>query len=623
MSRLRTRIAKRALLVVLWVAMAALVVISCQQPTPPPPPTQPIGEGDTIAYDPDRTGEVHSFTLPGPGAEPFTITYEEIDGLAIVQGDMIVGTAEEYATLADADEITMQASYLTRRLCWTFLGIEIHCENYRWPNAVVPYVFANDWDDPSIAGDENATMRTAIRDAMDDIEAVSAVRFVPRSGQNDYVRFRDGSGCSATVGHQGGDQNVNLNFACRNEWVVAHEILHMLGFNHEQARHDRGTFVQINWDNIINDKKHNFEIADYSYDYRPYDYDSLMHYGTHDFCKAAAGGGCVGPTITTIPAGTAIGQRSHLSTSDIAALNLLYPGEPPTLDIVSPSPGASYSRRASNIYFEADVEDPEDMDVTVTWTSNVSGLLATGNPVTVNTGDMEYGAHTITARGEDPQGHVVTDTVSVTITNDPPTVDLYHPIAGDFCVNESITFRATVIDLNELGATLPNASVAWRVGSASPFAYGKVVTRSFTSPGDVQVIVKATDEVGAYAEDWVYLGIDPCTNLPPSVAITTPSSDIDKVYDGFDEGRGQWYADVQLVGNATDPEDGTLTGASLVWTTDQSGLQNAVLGTGTSLTVRLYSNECTGVTHTITLSATDSSGNTRTAVVRIRIWTLC
>lgn len=623
MSRLRTRIAKGALLVVLWVAMAALVVISCQQPTPPPPPTQPIGEGDTIAYDPDRTGEVHSFTLPGPGAEPFTITYEEIDGLAIVQGDMIVGTAEEYATLADADEITMQASYLTRRLCWTFLGIEIHCENYRWPNAVVPYVFANDWDDPSIAGDENATMRTAIRDAMDDIEAVSAVRFVPRSGQNDYVRFRDGSGCSATVGHQGGDQNVNLNFACRNEWVVAHEILHMLGFNHEQARHDRGTFVQINWDNIINDKKHNFEIADYSYDYRPYDYDSLMHYGTHDFCKAAAGGGCVGPTITTIPAGTAIGQRSHLSTSDIAALNLLYPGEPPTLDIVSPSPGASYSRRASNIYFEADVEDPEDMDVTVTWTSNVSGLLATGNPVTVNTGDMEYGAHTITARGEDPQGHVVTDTVSVTITNDPPTVDLYHPIAGDFCVNESITFRATVIDLNELGATLPNASVAWRVGSASPFAYGKVVTRSFTSPGDVQVIVKATDEVGAYAEDWVYLGIDPCTNLPPSVAITTPSSDIDKVYDGFDEGRGQWYADVQLVGNATDPEDGTLTGASLVWTTDQSGLQNAVLGTGTSLTVRLYSNECTGVTHTITLSATDSSGNTRTAVVRIRIWTLC
>lgn len=623
MSRLRTRIAKGALLVVLWVAMAALVVISCQQPTPPPPPTQPIGEGDTIAYDPDRTGEVHSFTLPGPGAEPFTITYEEIDGLAIVQGDMIVGTAEEYATLADADEITMQASYLTRRLCWTFLGIEIHCENYRWPNAVVPYVFANDWDDPSIAGDENATMRTAIRDAMDDIEAVSAVRFVPRSGQNDYVRFRDGSGCSATVGHQGGDQNVNLNFACRNEWVVAHEILHMLGFNHEQARHDRGTFVQINWDNIINDKKHNFEIADYSYDYRPYDYDSLMHYGTHDFCKAAAGGGCVGPTITTIPAGTAIGQRSHLSTSDIAALNLLYPGEPPTLDIVSPSPGASYSRRASNIYFEADVEDPEDIDVTVTWTSNVSGLLATGNPVTVNTGDMEYGAHTITARGEDPQGHVVTDTVSVTITNDPPTVDLYHPIAGDFCVNESITFRATVIDLNELGATLPNASVAWRVGSASPFAYGKVVTRSFTSPGDVQVIVKATDEVGAYAEDWVYLGIDPCTDLPPSVAITTPSSDIDKVYDGFDEGRGQWYADVQLVGNATDPEDGTLTGASLVWTTDQSGLQNAVLGTGTSLTVRLYSNECTGVTHTITLSATDSSGNTRTAVVRIRIWTLC
>lgn len=625
MRRLRTRFARSAALVAMWAALAALIVISCQQAPPPIPPVDEIGEGDTIAYDPTRTGEVHSFTLSGPGGDPFTITYEEIDGLAIVQGDMIVGTAEEYATLSEADEITMESTYLTRRLCWTFLGIEIHCENYRWPNALVPYVFANDWDDPSVAGDENATMRTAIRNAMDDIEDVAAVRFVERSGQGDYVRFRDGTGCSATVGHQGGDQNINLNFACRNEWVIAHEILHMLGFNHEQSRHDRGTFVQINWDNIVSDKKHNFEVADYSYDFGSYDYDSLMHYGTHDFCKTNASGSCVGPTITTIPAGTAIGQRSHLSTTDIDALDHIYPGEPPTISIVSPTPGEWFSRRSSNIYFDADVVDPEGMDVDVTWTSNVSGVLATGTPVTVNTGDMEYGMHTITARAVDPQGLEASASVYVTIVNDPPTVDLFFPIAGDFCVNETITFRATVIDLNELGATLPNSSVAWHVagGSPYPFAYGKTVTHAFGSAGDYQVVVRATDPLDAYDEDWVYLGIDPCTNLPPTVAITTPSSDIDVVYGGFDSGRGQWYADVNLVGTATDPEDGSLTGNSLTWTTNQTDLQSAVLGHGTSLTARLYSNVCEGVTHTITLSATDSNGNTRTAVVRIFIWDLC
>ena len=184
-------------------------------------------------------------------------------------------------------------------MCWTFLGIELHCEHYRWPNATVPYTFANDWDDPAIVGDENAAMRTTILAAMDEIEAVSAVRFVARTGQDDYVRFRDGSGCSATVGHQGGDQNVNLNVACNHTWIVTHEILHALGFNHEQSRDDRGGFVQINWANIIDDKEHNFEIADYSWDLGGYDFDSVMHYGAIDFCRR------------TRPEAAASARRSH------------------------------------------------------------------------------------------------------------------------------------------------------------------------------------------------------------------------------------------------------------------------------------------------------------------------
>jgi hypothetical protein len=47
------------------------------------------------------------------------------------------------------------------------------------------------------------------------------------------------------------------------------------------------------------------------------------------------------------------------------------------------------------------------------------------------------------------------------------------------------------------------------------------------------------------------------------------------------------------------------------------------LGTGSSLTARLYSNACEGAQHTITLTATDSSGHVRTAIVRVFIWTLC
>lgn len=71
-----------------------------------------------------------------------------------------------------------------------------------------------------------------------------------------------------------------------------------------------------------------------------------------------------------------------------------------------------------------------------------------------------------------------------------------------------------------------------------------------------------------------------------------------------------WYTDVQLTGSAVDPEDGTLSGSTLLWTTDRSDLQDAALGTGSSITTRLYSDVCTGVWHEITLSATDSGGET-------------
>jgi hypothetical protein len=115
---------------------------------------------------------------------------------------------------------------------------------------------------------------------------------------------------------------------------------------------------------------------------------------------------------------------------------------------------------------------------------------------------------------------------------------------------------------------------------------------------------------------------------PPEVTITNPgtdsgTSDTQYAYDGSDEALGLWYKDVVLQGSAIDPEDGALSGSSLVWTTDRQDVQDPFLGTGTNVTVRLYSNQCTGVWHEITLTATDSHGNTSRAVRRIFIWTLC
>ncbi len=125
------------------------------------------------------------------------------------------------------------------------------------------------------------------------------------------------------------------------------------------------------------------------------------------------------------------------------------------------------------------------------------------------------------------------------------------------------------------------------------------------------------------------------TNQPPTARITQPATDSgigdpEYQYDGSDSFGA--YTDVTLQGSATDPEESTLSGSSLVWTTNRTDIHqnppSPMLGTGTNVTARLYFSDCPtegehGDWHEITLTATDSHGSQSTAVRRIYIWTYC
>ena len=90
------------------------------------------------------------------------------------------------------------------------------------------------------------------------------------------------------------------------------------GYLHEQSRNDRDNYVTINWDNIDEDKKHNFDKCnDCSNQNTPYDYNSVMHYGAWSFSNNGL------QTITTNN-GEEIGQRDGFSYYDIIGLNQLY-----------------------------------------------------------------------------------------------------------------------------------------------------------------------------------------------------------------------------------------------------------------------------------------------------------
>jgi hypothetical protein len=60
------------------------------------------------------------------------------------------------------------------------------------------------------------------------------------------------------VGRIGGMQEVSIGPGCEYSDTIKHELMHALGFFHEQSRTDRDNYVIIYWDNI---QAGNFSIA--------------------------------------------------------------------------------------------------------------------------------------------------------------------------------------------------------------------------------------------------------------------------------------------------------------------------------------------------------------------------
>ena len=46
-------------------------------------------------------------------------------------------------------------------------------------------------------------------------------------------------------------QNLSIGARCDTRAIVEHELLHALGFYHEQSRSDRDDYVKIHWDQIL------------------------------------------------------------------------------------------------------------------------------------------------------------------------------------------------------------------------------------------------------------------------------------------------------------------------------------------------------------------------------------
>jgi len=181
-----------------------------------------------------------------------------------------------------------------------------------WPGGVVPYEFHPNVD---------AVNQGRTRAAMDEIEAVCAVRFVPRTDEFNRIVVTSSNVNNSFVGPVGGQQTVNI-VSWGQRFVIVHELIHALGCWHEQQRPDRDDFVQINFENVASGQSFNFAIRPEVDPVGPYDFDSVMHYDQFAF----SGNGM--RTIVVLPPNEAwqaqIGQSTHISDGDADALAALY-----------------------------------------------------------------------------------------------------------------------------------------------------------------------------------------------------------------------------------------------------------------------------------------------------------
>uniref|UniRef100_A0AC35GL60 Metalloendopeptidase n=1 Tax=Panagrolaimus sp. PS1159 TaxID=55785 RepID=A0AC35GL60_9BILA len=189
--------------------------------------------------------------------------------------------------------------------------------NNRWENNIVPYKLSNRY---------TTSEKLIIENSLKAIEKVSCFRFPKYSNQKNFLDIDKKDGCYSYVGKIGGRQLLSLSEGCVYDFIVIHEVMHVLGLEHEHQRPDRDKYIKIQYQNVELDKMANFGLIspnDVDYNDHPYDYQSIMHYDGTAFGKRDPRTGKKLVTMMPLKTGVQLLDNFELTTLDIAKLNSL------------------------------------------------------------------------------------------------------------------------------------------------------------------------------------------------------------------------------------------------------------------------------------------------------------
>jgi len=299
----------------------------------------------------------------------------------------------------------------------------------------------------------------------------------------------------------------------------------------------------------------------------------------------------VGLNIITVTATDAAGN----SGNDVLAV-ILADTTAPVVAIATPTAGPTYETDNSAITIGGTASD--DVAVTqVTWENDRGGSGActgTSNWSAANVA-LSLGQNVITVTARDAAGNTATDTITVTSTApQPPTVTITGPTSQPTFSTNSTTTGISGLASDDVGVV----SVTWADNHGQSGVCTGTTNWGFTaiplSVGHNIITVTATDTIGLTATDT--LTVIFTDNTAPTVTIASPTT------------AATWTTTsptLSIGGTASD--DVAVTGVS--WSNDRGG-SGACSGTTewTAAGINLALGQ-----NVITVSASDSSGNRKTA----------
>ncbi|KAI1299973.1 Astacin-like metalloprotease toxin 1 [Halotydeus destructor] len=187
-------------------------------------------------------------------------------------------------------------------------------DDWLWPKGIIPIEI-----DAKLE-----SYRPLIVDALNHYHQHTCLRFKQRTFEVDYVRFIYDEGCYSSIGRIGGQQTISLAEGCYCKGTIIHEVMHALGFWHEQNRSDRDDYIQVLYENIKDGSADQFEKlpANENRLLTAYDYYSIMHYPGNAFARRSDLA-----TMKPKQSGVVLKhacESNALSSLDIAKISKLY-----------------------------------------------------------------------------------------------------------------------------------------------------------------------------------------------------------------------------------------------------------------------------------------------------------